>query len=334
MTLAINSIKYPFHRSRRLRQNAFIRDMVREYHVTNNDLIMPYFILDGTGQRQTINSMPQIERLSLDFLLQELEELVPLGLKAIALFPITPPELKDDTGSYAVHPDNLMCRAIRLIKHHFPNLLIVSDVALDPYTSHGHDGLLNQDGYMINDETIAILVQQSLNQAHSGADIIAPSDMCDGRIGAIRIALENHKAHNTLIMAYSAKYASSLYGPFRDAVCSLTQLKGDKKTYQMDYANRTEAFNEISLDIQEGADMVIIKPGMLYLDIIRQAADCFSVPICAYQVSGEYAMINFAAQQGFASRENLIIESLTAFKRAGCQLILSYFTKEFIKFNI
>ncbi|MFT6212823.1 MAG: porphobilinogen synthase [Alphaproteobacteria bacterium] len=324
---------YPLHRPRRLRQNATIRTMMREYSVTANDLIMPYFILEGKNKREPITSMPQIERLSVDLLITELHELIPLGLKAIALFPITPLNLKDDTGSYALKKDNLICRTITQLKNLFPNLLIVADVALDPYTSHGHDGILDNTGYMHNDQTVDILVQQSLNQMQAGADIIAPSDMCDGRVKAIRNAFENYNAVNTLIMAYSVKYASGLYGPFRDAICSSGQLIGDKKTYQMDYANKTEALNEVNLDIQEGADIIIIKPAMMYLDIISQTADNCSVPICAYQVSGEYAMIDFAAQSNFAPRQDLILESLTAFKRAGCQLILSYFTKEFLKFN-
>lgn len=328
-----SSLSYPLHRLRRLRQNQSIRDLVAEYHVTPCDMIMPYFILDGHNLSESIASMPNIFRLSTDLIITELSELVPLGLRAIALFPVTPPALKDDMGSHSYNPDNLICRAIRDIKQKFPDILIIADVALDPYTSHGHDGILDANGYMLNDETVDILIKQSLNQAKAGADIIAPSDMCDGRIMAIRQALETSHFNNTMIMAYSAKYASSLYAPFRDAVGSSGQLIGDKKTYQMNYANATEALNEISLDIQEGADMVMIKPAMMYLDIIRQTSDNFSVPICAYQVSGEYAMLDFMAQQNPNARKALILESLTALKRAGCQMIISYFTKEFLKFN-
>ncbi len=326
-------LSYPLHRPRRLRQNASIRSLVREHTVTHDDLIMPYFILDGHNKREAICSMPHIERLSIDLILIDLAELIPLGLKAIALFPVTPPTLKDNTGSESCNPDNLMCRSIHAIKQKFPEILIVADVALDPYTSHGHDGILDSQGYMLNDVTVDALVKQALNQAHAGADIIAPSDMCDGRIGAIRMALEKHNFHNTIIMAYSAKYASNLYTPFRDAVGSSNALVGDKKTYQMDYANASEALNEISLDIQEGADIVMIKPAMMYLDIIRQTADNFSIPICAYQVSGEYAMIDFLAQANETARLSIILESLTALKRAGCTMMISYFTKYFLKNN-
>jgi porphobilinogen synthase len=307
--------------------------MMREHSVTSDDLIMPYFILDELGQREAIASMPDIYRLSIDLIITELSELIPLGLKAIALFPVTPPALKDDNGSHSYNPDNLICRAIREIKHKYPALLIVADVALDPYTTHGHDGILDQNGYMLNDKTIDILVKQSLNQAHAGADIIAPSDMCDGRIKAIRNALEKDNYVNTMIMAYSAKYASNLYTPFRDAVGSSGQLIGDKKTYQMDFCNSLEALNEVALDIAEGADIVMVKPALMYLDIIRQTADNFTVPICAYQVSGEYAMIDFLARTNEPNRIHIITESLTAIKRAGCRMIISYFTKYFLKNN-
>jgi len=331
MTYDIPLKRFPANRLRRLRKTPEIRSMVREFSVTADDLVMPYFIIEGVNQRQEIASMPHIARLSLDLLLQELAVLIPLGLKSIAIFPVTPNDKKDDSGHYALDPDNLICRAIKAIKAQFPQLLIIADVALDPYTSHGHDGVLDQQGYMQNDETLNILTQQALNQVHAGADIIAPSDMCDGRVGAIRGLLEAHGFVNIIIMAYSAKYASGFYGPFRDAVCSSNHLDGDKKNYQMDYANKQEALNEIAMDIQEGADIVIIKPAMLYLDIIHQATQHFSTPICAYQVSGEYAMIDFAANQNFASRQALINESLIAFKRAGCQMIISYFTKELLQ---
>ncbi len=333
MTQNIPSLSFPLHRSRRLRHNSTIRSMVREYSVTGDDLVMPYFILDGDNTREAIQSMPHIFRLSIDLIMLELTEFIPLGLRAIALFPVTPSALKDDTGSHSDNPDNLICRAIRAIKQKFPEILIIADVALDPYTSHGHDGILDTSGYMVNDKTVDALVKQSLNQVRAGADIIAPSDMCDGRIKAIRMALEANDYVNTIIMAYSAKYASSLYTPFRDAVGSGGSLIGDKKTYQMDYANASEALNEISLDILEGADIVMIKPAMMYQDIIRQTADNFSVPICAYQVSGEYAMLHFLAEQNPSNRHAIILESLTALKRSGCDMIISYFTKKFFKIN-
>ncbi len=266
-------------------------------------------------------------------IIQELAELTPLGLRAIALFPVTPASLKDLNGSESYNPDNLICTAIKAIKAQYPALLIIADVALDPYTTHGHDGILDNHHKMINDKTIEILVKQSLCQARAGADIIAPSDMCDGRVQAIRHALEQNDFSNIMIMAYSAKYASSLYAPFRDAVGSQGYLSGDKKNYQMDFCNRREAMTEIAMDISEGADIIMVKPGLFYLDIIHQAAQNFSVPICAYQVSGEYAMINFLAQQNPQQSKALIYESLVAFKRAGCQIIISYFTKYFLKNN-
>lgn len=323
--------KYPYHRPRRLRQNASIRSLVSEYQITANDLIMPFFILEGDNQRQEIPSMQHVFRLSIDLVLKELSTLIPLGLKAIALFPIIDNSQKNELGSTSYNPDNLMCRAISEIKNKFPELLIIADVALDPYTSHGHDGILDEYGYMLNDKTVDILVKQALCQAHAGADIIAPSDMCDGRIGAIRQQLEQENKTNTIIMAYSAKYASHLYGPFRDAVGSNGALKGDKKTYQMDYHNRQEAINEVALDIQEGADIVMIKPTMMYLDIIRQTADQFTHPICAYQVSGEYAMINYAVQQNPEHAKNIITESLVSIKRAGSNMIISYFSEFMLK---
>lgn len=328
-----HTLSYPLSRPRRLRSNATIRHLVREYSLSADDLIMPYFILDGDNQSEPITSMPNIYRLSIDLMIAELSELIPLGLKAIALFPVTPLALKDNTGSESCNPDNLICRAIKAIKNKFPHIIIVADVALDPYTSHGHDGILDNNGYMRNDATVDILVKQSLNQATAGADIIAPSDMCDGRIKAIRLALEEHHFTNTIIMAYSAKYASTLYTPFRDAVGSSGQLIGDKKTYQMDFCNRLEALTEVALDISEGADIVMVKPAMMYLDIIRQTADNFTTPICAYQVSGEYAMIDFLARTNEPNRNQIILESLIAMKRAGCCMIISYFTKYFLKNN-
>jgi porphobilinogen synthase len=285
-------------------------------------------VIEGQRQRHVIASMPDAERLSIDLLLKEAEELIRLGVPAIALFPVVDAEKKSDLAEEAYNPDGLAQRAVRALKQEFPQLGVITDVALDPFTSHGQDGLVNQNGYVINDETVAVLAKQAVSHAQAGADIVAPSDMMDGRIGAIRAALEAENHINTLILAYSAKYASSFYGPFRDAVGSAGNLgKGNKYSYQMDPANSNEALREIALDLQEGADMVMVKPGMPYLDIIRRVKDEFAVPTFAYQVSGEYAMLKAASQNGWLDEKAVVLESLLAFKRAGCDAILTYYAK-------
>ncbi|QTH63020.1 porphobilinogen synthase [Psychrosphaera ytuae] len=327
MTNTGNS-QFPNTRLRRNRANDFSRRLVRENHLTVDDLIYPMFVLEGTNRRETIDSMPGIERLSIDLLLQEAKELVELGIPAIALFPVTPHDLKSELAEEAYNPDGLAQKAIRALKESFPELGVISDVALDPFTIHGQDGIIDDEGYVLNDVTTTTLVKQALSHAEAGADIVAPSDMMDGRIGAIREALEENRYPNVKIMAYSAKYASSYYGPFRDAVGSAGNLKGaDKKTYQMDPANSNEALREIALDLQEGADMVMVKPGMPYLDIVRRVKDEFKAPTFAYQVSGEYAMHMAAIQNGWLAEEPVIMESLLAFKRAGADGILTYFAK-------
>ena len=294
--MTYNNINFPRTRMRRMRYNDFSRRLMRENRLSVDDLIYPMFVTEGTNQREPISSMPGIERFSLDLLLAEAEEIYNLGIPAIALFPVTPADKKSDDAAEAYNPDGLAQRSVRALKKAFPELGIITDVALDPFTSHGQDGLINQDGYVINDETIDVLVKQALSHAEAGADIVAPSDMMDGRIGAIRQALEAQNHINTLILAYSAKYASSFYGPFRDAVGSAGNLgKSNKYSYQMDPANSDEAMREIQLDLQEGADMVMVKPGMPYLDIIRRVKEQYGVPTFAYQVSGEYAMIKAAA---------------------------------------
>ncbi len=301
---------------------------MRENHLSVDDLIYPMFVTEGTNQRESISSMPGLERLSLDLLLREAEEIYHLGIPAIALFPVTPANQKSDNATEAYNPDGLAQRSVRALKKALPQLGIITDVALDPFTSHGQDGLVNQNGYVLNDETIEVLVKQALSHAEAGADIVAPSDMMDGRIGAIRVALEAQNYTNTLILAYSAKYASSFYGPFRDAVGSAGNLgKGNKYSYQMDSANSDEAMREIQLDLQEGADMVMIKPGMPYLDIIRRVKEQYGVPTFAYQVSGEYAMIKAAAMNGWLDEKQVALESLLAFKRAGSDAILTYYAK-------
>ena len=311
-----------------MRYNDFSRRLMRENHLSVNDLIYPMFVTEGTNQREPIVSMPGVERFSLDLLLAQAEEIYNLGIPAIALFPVTPADKKSDDAAEAYNPDGLAQRSVRALKNAFPELGIITDVALDPFTSHGQDGLINQDGYVINDETIAVLVKQALSHAEAGADIVAPSDMMDGRIGAIRQALEAQNHINTLILAYSAKYASSFYGPFRDAVGSAGNLgKSNKYSYQMDPANSAEAIREIQLDLQEGADMVMVKPGMPYLDIIRRVKEQFGVPTFAYQVSGEYAMIKAAAMNGWLDEKQVVLESLLAFKRAGSDAILTYYAK-------
>ncbi|MDD4863653.1 MAG: porphobilinogen synthase [Alishewanella agri] len=320
---------FPASRPRRMREQDFSRRLMAEHKLTVDDLIYPMFILEGEQQRESIASMPGIERLSLDLLLAEAKELVALGIPAIALFPVVPAEKKSLTAEEAWQPDALVQRAVKLLKQQVPELGIITDVALDPYTTHGQDGIIDDNGYVLNDVTTAALVKQALSHAAAGADIVAPSDMMDGRIGAIREALEDAGYVNTRILAYSAKYASSYYGPFRDAVGSAGNLKGgNKKTYQMDPANSNEALHEVALDLEEGADMVMVKPGMPYLDIVRRVKDEFGVPTFAYQVSGEYAMHMAAIQNGWLAEQPVIMESLLAFKRAGADGILTYFAKK------
>lgn len=320
---------FPASRPRRMREQDFSRRLMAEHKLTVDDLIYPMFILEGEQQRESIASMPGIERLSLDLLLAEAKELVALGIPAIALFPVVPAEKKSLTAEEAWQPDALVQRAVKLLKQQVPELGIITDVALDPYTTHGQDGIIDENGYVLNDVTTAALVKQALSHAAAGADIVAPSDMMDGRIGAIREALEDAGYVNTRILAYSAKYASSYYGPFRDAVGSAGNLKGgNKKTYQMDPANSNEALHEVALDLEEGADMVMVKPGMPYLDIVRRVKDEFGVPTFAYQVSGEYAMHMAAIQNGWLAEQPVIMESLLAFKRAGADGILTYFAKK------
>lgn len=302
---------------------------MRENVVTAADLIYPVFIVEGQNQRVAVPSMPGVERISIDVLLTVAEDCVALGIPVIALFPVIEPSLKTPDGIEAINPNGLVPRAVAAIKQRFPELGVLTDVALDPYTSHGQDGVLDANGYVLNDETSTILVQQALAQATAGVDIVAPSDMMDGRIGAVRAALEQHGHSHTRIMAYSAKYASAFYGPFRDAVGSAANLgKGSKATYQMDPANTNEALREVALDIAEGADMVMVKPGMPYLDIVRRVKDEFRVPTFAYQVSGEYAMIKAAAQNGWLDHDKTMMEAMLAFKRAGADGVLSYFARD------
>lgn len=311
-------------RPRRNRQTEWARRLVRENVLTTDDLIWPLFVAEGTKGRAPVASMPGVDRLSVDEAVREAERAVKLDIPCLALFPYTDPSLRDADGSEALNPENLVCRAVRAIKQEFPQIGILCDVALDPYTSHGHDGLMRDDT-ILNDETVEVLVKQSLVQAEAGCDIIAPSDMMDGRVGAIRKALDAADHGSVQIMAYAAKYASAFYGPFRDAVGSSGTLKGDKRTYQMDPANTDEAIREVELDLAEGADMVMVKPGMPYLDIVRRVKDTFGVPTFAYQVSGEYAMIMAAANNGWLDGEKAMLESLLAFKRAGADGILTYF---------
>ena len=311
-------------RPRRNRQSEWVRRMVREHVLTADDLIWPLFLIDGERKRVAVASMPGVERISIDEAVRDAERAAKLRIPCIALFPYTDPALRDDSGAEALNPDNLVCRAIRAIKKEVPDVGILCDVALDPYTSHGHDGLL-REGCILNDETVEVLVRQALVEAEAGCDIIAPSDMMDGRIGAIRCALDAAGRIDVLIMAYAAKYASAFYGPFRDAVGSSTTLVGDKRTYQMDPANTDEALREVELDLAEGADLVMVKPGMPYLDVLRLVKDTFAVPTFAYQVSGEYAMIMAAADNGWLDGDKAMMESLTAFKRAGADGVLTYF---------
>ena len=323
-----NRGKFPHVRMRRMRRNEFSRRLMRESVLTVDDLIYPMFVLEGEGQREKVASMPGVERVSIDELLKEAAELVELGVPAVALFPVTPQKAKSEDAREAYNPDGLAQRAVRALKETFPELGVITDVALDPFTTHGQDGLIDDSGYVLNDETVEVLVKQAVSHAEAGADVVAPSDMMDGRIGHIREALEQAGHIHTRILAYSAKYASSFYGPFRDAVGSATNLAGGYKySYQMDPANSDEALWEVGLDLDEGADMVMIKPGMPYLDIVRRVKDQFAAPTYVYQVSGEYAMLMAAAQNGWLDEEAVIMESLLAFKRAGADGILTYFAK-------
>ncbi|KPH89629.1 delta-aminolevulinic acid dehydratase [Pseudoalteromonas undina] len=320
---------FPYTRMRRMRRNDFSRRLMAENQLSVNDLIYPVFVLEGKNRRESIESMPGIERLSIDLLIEEAKELVDLGVPAVAIFPVTPADKKSLYAEEAYNDDGLVQRTVRALKEAFPELGVITDGALDPFTTHGQDGIIDDEGYVINDVTTEILVKQALSHSAAGADVVAPSDMMDGRIGAIREALEADGFIHTRIMAYSAKYASSYYGPFRDAIGSAGNLKGaDKKTYQMDPANSDEAIREVALDLQEGADMVMVKPGMPYLDIVRRVKDEFGVPTFAYQVSGEYAMHKAAIDNGWLSEEATIMESLLAFKRAGADGILTYFAKQ------
>lgn len=311
-------------RPRRNRKAEWARRMVRENVLTTDDLIWPLFLIDGNNKREQIASMPGVERLSVDQAVRDAERAMKLTIPCLALFPYTDPSLRDEEGSEATNPNNLVCQAVRAIKKEFPEIGILCDVALDPFTSHGHDGLIS-DGKILNDETVAVLVRQALVQAEAGCDIIAPSDMMDGRVAAIREGLDRTGLLDVQIMAYAVKYASAFYGPFRDAIGSAKTLTGDKRTYQMDSANTDEALREVELDIAEGADMVMVKPGMPYLDVVRRVKDTFAMPTFAYQVSGEYAMIAAAANNGWLDGERAMMESLLAFKRAGADGVLSYF---------
>jgi porphobilinogen synthase len=313
-----------------LRRTQALRQLVAENHLLVSDLIFPMFVLPGTKQRQSIESMPGIERLSIDLLLEEVAQCLALGITSYAIFPVTPQEQKSLSAGEAFNPNGIAQQATRALKAQFgDSIIVITDVALDPFTIHGQDGIIDEHGYVLNDQTTEVLIRQALSHAESGADIVAPSDMMDGRIGAIRLALETEGWENTCIMAYAAKYASSYYGPFRDAVGSAGNIKGgDKKSYQMDPANSDEAIHEISLDLEEGADMVMVKPGMPYLDIVQRCKSELKVPTFAYQVSGEYAMHQAAFAKGYLNREQVILESLLAFKRAGADGILTYFAKQ------
>ncbi len=318
---------FPATRLRRNRRYDWSRRLVREHTLTPDDLIWPVFVCDGRNRAEPVASMPGVDRLSVDRVAEAAGEALALGIPAIALFPQTPPEKKDEDGTEATNPDNLVCRAIRAVKNAHPDLGVICDAALDPFTSHGHDGVI-RDGYVANDESVEILCRQSLVQAQAGCDIVAPSDMMDGRVGAIRAALDGEGFERVGIMSYAAKYASGFYGPFRDAVGSSSALRGDKKTYQMDPANTDEALREVELDIAEGADMVMVKPGMPYLDIVRRVKDRFGVPTFAYQVSGEYAMLRGAIDRGWLDGDRVILEVLTGFKRAGADGVLTYFARD------
>ncbi|MFZ1324531.1 MAG: porphobilinogen synthase [Candidatus Contendobacter sp.] len=321
--------QFPGVRPRRLRRDAFSRRLVRETVLTVADLIQPLFVIEGENRREPVASMPGVERLSIDQLLRHGERLATLGVPAVALFPVTPPAAKSLDAAEAYNPNGLAQRAVRALKAHIPELGVITDVALDPFTSHGQDGLVDASGYVLNDETVTVLIRQALSHAEAGADIVAPSDMMDGRIGAIRAALESNIFIHTRILAYSAKYASSFYGPFRDAVGSAGALgKGNKTSYQMDPANSDEALREVALDLEEGADIVMIKPGMPYLDIVRRVKDQFAAPTFVYQVSGEYAMLLAAARNGWLDEQAVVMEALLSIKRAGADAILSYFAAQ------
>jgi porphobilinogen synthase len=320
---------FPNTRMRRMRSSEFSRRLMREHRLHSDDLIWPVFIIEGKKKREPVASMPGVERLTIDELLKESEELLKLGIPAIALFPVVPADKKSEDAKEACNPEGLAQRAVHAIKEKFPELGVITDVALDPFTTHGQDGLIDDSGYVLNDATLKVLVKQALSHADAGADIVAPSDMMDGRIGAIREALEYAQHVNTKILAYSAKYASSFYGPFRDAVGSAGNLgKGNKYSYQMDPANSDEALREVALDIQEGADMVMVKPGLPYLDIVHRVKTEFKVPTFVYHVSGEYAMIKAAAQNGWMDEKAVVLESLLACKRAGADAILTYYAKQ------
>ena len=320
------------HRPRRLRKQEFNRSLVRENTLTANDLIYPLFVIEGENIKEKIDSMPGIERLSIDQLLIEAKEIVDLKIQAIALFPVISSEKKTEDAEESYNSDGLVQRAVRALKRSFPELAVITDVALDPFTSHGQDGLIDSNGYVLNDETVKVLIKQALSHAEAGADIVAPSDMMDGRIGAIRNALEESGFKNTNILSYAAKYASSFYGPFRDAVGSSGSLgKSDKKTYQMDPGNANEAIREVELDINEGADMVMIKPGLPYLDIVSNVKQTFGVPTFAYHVSGEYAMLKAASQKNWIDEKSTVLETLLCFKRAGADAILTYYAKDAAK---
>ncbi len=317
---------FPTTRMRRMRAQHFSRRLMREHRLTVDDLIYPVFVLEGEQQRESVESMPGVERLSIDLLVADAERWVQLGIPAVALFPVTPASAKSELAEEAYNPEGLAQRAVRALKAAYPELGVMTDVALDPFTTHGQDGIIDENGYVLNDITVDTLVKQALSHAEAGADVVAPSDMMDGRIGAIRTQLEANQYVNTLIMAYSAKYASAFYGPFRDAVGSAGNLKGgDKFTYQMDPANTNEALHEVKLDLDEGADMVMVKPGMPYLDVVRRVKDEFGAPTYAYQVSGEYAMLSAAGEKGWLNLDEVVLESLVAFKRAGADGILTYF---------
>ncbi|MEO5342984.1 MAG: porphobilinogen synthase [Gammaproteobacteria bacterium SHHR-1] len=326
---AFPTARYPATRLRRMRRDDFSRRLMRETHLTPDDLIYPLFVLEGSGQREPVASMPGVERLSIDLLVKEAREIQALGIPALALFPVTPASAKSEDAREAFNADGLAQRAVRAIKDAVPGLGVITDVALDPFTSHGQDGLIDASGYVLNDETVAVLVRQALSHAAAGADVVAPSDMMDGRIGQIRQALEAEGHIHTRILAYSAKYASSYYGPFRDAVGSAGNLgSGNKYSYQQDPANSDEALREVALDLQEGADMVMVKPGMPYLDVVRRVKETFGAPTYVYQVSGEYAMHLAAAQNGWLDERAVALESLLCIKRAGADGILSYFAKK------
>ena len=321
--------RYPHVRPRRMRRDDFSRRLMRESALTAADLIWPVFVTEGEGRREAVASMPGVDRMAIDELVREAAQVHALGVPAVAIFPVTPPSAKSLDGAEAWNPDGLAQRAVRALKSAIPTLGVITDVALDPFTTHGQDGIIDDDGYVLNDITVAALVKQALSHAAAGADMVAPSDMMDGRVGAVRAALEGAGHVNTRILAYSAKYASSFYGPFRDAVGSAGNLgKGNKYTYQMDPANSNEALREVELDIAEGADMVMVKPGMPYLDIVRRVKDRFGMPTAVYQVSGEYAMLKAAAQNGWLDERAVVMESLLAFKRAGADAILTYFAPQ------